>query len=66
MDEQILIRGQHRITAVEFCHGSSDKILVSSDDSKVRVFDKTQMIHKFKGMKNNIRILILHFLKNVC
>ena len=54
MDEQILIRGRNRITAVEFCPGSSEKILVSSEDSKVRIFDKTQMIHKFKGIKKNL------------
>ncbi|KAG7656892.1 WD40 repeat [Arabidopsis suecica] len=52
MDEQILIRGRNRITAVEFCPGSSEKILVSSEDSKVRIFDKTQMIHKFKAPSN--------------
>ncbi|KAG7599863.1 WD40 repeat [Arabidopsis suecica] len=49
MDEQILIRGRNRITTVEFCPGSSEKLMVSSDDSKVRIFDKTQIFHKFKA-----------------
>ncbi|XP_010500424.1 PREDICTED: uncharacterized WD repeat-containing protein C3H5.08c-like [Camelina sativa] len=49
MDEQILIRGRKRITAVEFCPGSSERVMVSSDDSKVRVFDKAQIFHKFKA-----------------
>ncbi|XP_010461743.1 PREDICTED: uncharacterized WD repeat-containing protein C3H5.08c-like [Camelina sativa] len=49
MDEQILIRGRNRITAVEFCPGSSERVMVSSDDSKVRVFDKAQIFHKFKA-----------------
>ncbi|EOA38913.1 hypothetical protein CARUB_v10011309mg [Capsella rubella] len=49
MDEQILIRGRNRITAVEFCPGSSERVMVSSEDSKVRVFDKTQIFHKFKA-----------------
>ncbi|CAE5959674.1 unnamed protein product [Arabidopsis arenosa] len=49
MDEQILIRGRNNITAVEFCPGSSEKLMVSSDDSKVRIFDKTQIFHKFKA-----------------
>lgn len=49
MDEQILIRGRNNITAVEFCPGSSEKLMVSSDESKVRIFDKTQIFHKFRG-----------------
>ncbi|KAL1209191.1 COMPASS-like H3K4 histone methylase component WDR5A [Cardamine amara subsp. amara] len=48
VDEQILIRGRNRITAVQFFPGSSEKVMVSSDDSKLRIFDKTQILHKFK------------------
>ncbi|CAN8321055.1 unnamed protein product, partial [Cochlearia groenlandica] len=49
MEEQILLRGRHRITCVEFCPRSSEKIMVSSDDSKLRIFDKSQIFHKFKA-----------------
>ncbi|CAH8254966.1 unnamed protein product [Arabidopsis lyrata] len=49
MDEQILSRGRNNITAVEFCPGSSEKLMVSTDESKVRIFNKTQIFHKFKA-----------------
>ncbi|KAF8105902.1 hypothetical protein N665_0152s0037 [Sinapis alba] len=48
-EEQIHIRGRNRITAVEFCPGSSEKVMVSSDDSKLRIFDRSQILHKFKA-----------------
>ncbi|CAA7048227.1 unnamed protein product [Microthlaspi erraticum] len=48
MEEQILIRGRNRITGVEFCPGSSEKVMVSSDDSKLRIIDRSRILHKFK------------------
>lgn len=48
-EEQIHIRGRNRITAVEFCPGSSEKVVVSSDDSKLRIFDRSKILQKFKG-----------------
>ncbi|ESQ30624.1 hypothetical protein EUTSA_v10011347mg [Eutrema salsugineum] len=49
MEDQMIIRGRNRITAVEFCPGSSDKLMVSSDDLKFRIFDKSQVLHKFRA-----------------
>ncbi|CAH2036189.1 unnamed protein product [Thlaspi arvense] len=49
MEDQIIIRGRNRITAVEFCPGSSEKLMVSSDNSKLRIFDRSQILHKFKA-----------------
>ncbi|KAL0696958.1 hypothetical protein Bca4012_064138 [Brassica carinata] len=48
-EEHIHIRGRNRITAVEFLPGSSEKVMVSSDDSKLRIFDRSQILHKFKA-----------------
>ncbi|CAF2081748.1 hypothetical protein HID58_020929 [Brassica napus] len=48
-EEQIHIKGRNRITAVEFCPGSSEKVMVSSDDSKLRIFDRSQILLKFKA-----------------
>ncbi|CAH8315201.1 unnamed protein product [Eruca vesicaria subsp. sativa] len=48
-EEQIHIRGRNRITALEFCPGSSERVMVSSDDSKIRIFDRSQLVHKFKA-----------------
>lgn len=52
-EEHIHIRGRNRITGLEFCPGSSEKVMVSSDDTKLRIFDRSQILHKFKGMFKN-------------
>ncbi|CAF2054422.1 BnaC06g02280D [Brassica napus] len=48
-EEQIHIRGRNRITAVEFCPGSSEKVVISSDHSKLRIFDRSKILQKFKA-----------------
>lgn len=48
-EEHIHIRGRNRITGLEFCPGSSEKVMVSSDDTKLRIFDRSQILHKFKA-----------------
>ncbi|XP_010549205.1 PREDICTED: WD repeat-containing protein 44 [Tarenaya hassleriana] len=58
MEEQIRVPGRkktsgNKITGVQFCPENSDKLLVSSDDSKLRMFHRTHILHKFKGPGNS-------------
>ncbi|PPS18328.1 hypothetical protein GOBAR_AA02248 [Gossypium barbadense] len=40
---------QKKITGFQFAPGSSSEVLVTSADSRIRVVDSSDLIHKFKG-----------------
>ncbi|WOL00035.1 WD repeat-containing protein 44-like [Canna indica] len=42
-----------KITGFQFAPGSSSKVLVTSADSRVRVIDGNELVHKFKGSFRN-------------
>ncbi|KAH6764299.1 Transducin/WD40 repeat-like superfamily protein [Perilla frutescens var. hirtella] len=43
---------QKKITGFQFAPGSSSEVLVTSADSRIRVIDGIDLVHKFKGFHN--------------
>ncbi|KAK6229489.1 hypothetical protein SCA6_018440 [Theobroma cacao] len=43
---------QKKITGFQFSPGSSSEVLITSADSRIRVVDGADLIHKFKGFRN--------------
>lgn len=43
---------QKKITGFQFAPGSTSEVLVTSADSRVRVIDGVDLVHKFKGFHN--------------
>uniref|UniRef100_A0ACD5V493 Uncharacterized protein n=1 Tax=Avena sativa TaxID=4498 RepID=A0ACD5V493_AVESA len=43
---------QKKITGFQFFPGSSSKVLITSADSRIRVVDGFELVHKFKGFRN--------------
>ncbi|KAE8680147.1 Protochlorophyllide oxidoreductase A [Hibiscus syriacus] len=41
-----------KITGFQFAPGSSSEVLITSADSRIRVVDGSDLIHKFKGFRN--------------
>lgn len=41
-----------KITGFQFATGSSTEVLVTSADSRIRVIDGVDLVHKFKGFRN--------------
>ncbi|XP_027340126.1 WD repeat-containing protein 44-like isoform X1 [Abrus precatorius] len=41
-----------KITGFQFAPGSSSEVLISSADSRIRVVDGVDLVHKFKGFRN--------------
>lgn len=41
-----------KITGFQFAPGSSSEVLITSADSRVRVLDGIDLVHKFKGFRN--------------
>ncbi|KAJ6806063.1 WD repeat-containing protein 44-like [Iris pallida] len=41
-----------KITGFQFAPGSSSEVLITSADSRIRVVDGTELVHKFKGFRN--------------
>ncbi|RZC80684.1 hypothetical protein C5167_043255 [Papaver somniferum] len=41
-----------KITGFEFAPGSSSEVLITSADSRIRVVDGVDLVHKFKGFRN--------------
>ncbi|CAL1362023.1 unnamed protein product [Linum trigynum] len=41
-----------KITGFQFVPGSSSEVLVTSADSRIRVIDHIDLVHKFKGFRN--------------
>ncbi|KAK7405217.1 hypothetical protein VNO78_06416 [Psophocarpus tetragonolobus] len=46
-------RSNHRkITGFQFVPGSSSEVLITSSDSRIRLVDGIDLVHKFKGFRN--------------
>lgn len=43
---------QKKITGFQFVPGSSSEVLITSADSRIRIVDGINLIHKFKGFRN--------------
>ncbi|XP_073302349.1 2-deoxy-glucose resistant protein 2-like [Primulina huaijiensis] len=43
---------QKKITGFQFSPGSTSEVLVTSADSRIRVVDGVDLVHKFKGFRN--------------
>ncbi|CAH9108021.1 unnamed protein product [Cuscuta epithymum] len=43
---------QKKITGFQFVPGSTTEVLVTSSDSRIRVIDGVDLVHKFKGFRN--------------
>ncbi|CAL9163716.1 uncharacterized protein LOC103979842 [Musa acuminata AAA Group] len=43
---------QKKITGFQFAPGSPSKVLITSADSRIRVIDGDELVHKFKGFRN--------------
>ncbi|KAI4322913.1 hypothetical protein L6164_022563 [Bauhinia variegata] len=41
-----------KITGFQFAPGSSSEVLITSADSRIRVVDGVDLVHKFKGLRN--------------
>lgn len=41
-----------KITGFQFAPGSSSEVLITSADSRIRVVDSIDLVHKFKGFRN--------------
>ncbi|KAL5571443.1 hypothetical protein UlMin_021040 [Ulmus minor] len=41
-----------KITGFQFAPGSSSEVLITSSDSRIRVVDGSELVHKFKGFRN--------------
>ncbi|KAA8523869.1 hypothetical protein F0562_010292 [Nyssa sinensis] len=41
-----------KITGFQFAPGSSSEVLITSADSRIRVIDDVDLVHKFKGFRN--------------
>ncbi|KAL1325499.1 hypothetical protein HN51_035564 [Arachis hypogaea] len=42
-----------KITGFQFAPGSSSEVLITSSDSRIRVVDGVDLVHKFKGFRNS-------------
>ncbi|XP_042455214.1 WD repeat-containing protein 44-like [Zingiber officinale] len=54
LDRQLYVWGKSKspgkqITGLQFCPGDSDRIMITSLDSKVRIFDGSKIVQKFGG-----------------
>ncbi|XP_074359137.1 uncharacterized protein LOC141698348 [Apium graveolens] len=46
-------KGRHKkITGFQFAPGSTSEVLITSADSRIRVVDGVDLVHKFKGFRN--------------
>ncbi|CAL1379946.1 unnamed protein product [Linum trigynum] len=55
LEAEIHIQGRkrtssNRITGIQFSQEKVPKVMITSEDSKVRIFDGFDLIHKFKGL----------------
>ncbi|XP_050206866.1 uncharacterized protein LOC126656360 [Mercurialis annua] len=55
LEAEIHVRGRkktagNRITGIQFSQDKSQRVLISSEDSKLRIFDGADIVHKYKGL----------------
>ncbi|KAH7671299.1 WD40-repeat-containing domain-containing protein [Dioscorea alata] len=58
LDTRLCVDGRRqstgkRITCLQFSPCDSKKVMVSSADAKIRIFDGVEVIHKFKGLRKS-------------
>ncbi|XP_010245259.1 PREDICTED: transcription initiation factor TFIID subunit 5-like [Nelumbo nucifera] len=57
-DAQICIQGRkksscNRITGIQFSRDGSQRVMITSSDSRVRIFDGVEVIHKYRGLRKS-------------
>ncbi|XP_044473703.1 uncharacterized protein LOC123202049 isoform X2 [Mangifera indica] len=55
---------QKKVTGFQFAPGSSSEVLITSADSRVRVVDGVDLVHKFKGFRNTNSQICASFTAN--
>lgn len=55
LDAQIRIQGRkktsaNKITGIQFSQERSQRVMITSEDSKLRIFDGIDIVHKFRGL----------------
>ncbi|XVF17042.1 hypothetical protein REPUB_Repub10bG0082700 [Reevesia pubescens] len=55
LEAEIHIHGRkktsgNKITSIQFLEDESHKVMITSEDSKLRIFDRVDTVHKFKGL----------------
>ncbi|OVA08951.1 WD40 repeat [Macleaya cordata] len=45
-------KSQKKITGFQFAPGNPSEVLITSADSRIRIFDGSDVIHKFRGFRN--------------
>ncbi|CAA7396861.1 unnamed protein product [Spirodela intermedia] len=58
LDQEVKIRGRKKpagksITGFQFCPHDSEKIMISSADGKVRIYDGVEVINKYRGPRRS-------------
>ncbi|KAF8405860.1 hypothetical protein HHK36_007938 [Tetracentron sinense] len=58
MDAQICIPRRKktsgiRITGIQFAQEESQRVMITSEDSKLRIFDGVDLIHKYRGLRKS-------------
>ncbi|ERM95239.1 uncharacterized protein LOC18423123 [Amborella trichopoda] len=53
-----------KITGFQFAPGNSSEVLITSADSRIRVFDGVDLVHKFKGFRNTSSQISASFTAN--
>ncbi|XP_061344857.1 uncharacterized protein LOC133290724 isoform X2 [Gastrolobium bilobum] len=61
LEAQIDVHGKkkasgNKITGIQFCQKNSQRIMVTSEDSKIRIFDGIELVQKYRG---TIHLLLL-------
>ncbi|KAL2528252.1 Transducin/WD40 repeat-like superfamily protein [Forsythia ovata] len=55
LNTEINIKGRKRssgnkITGIQFLKNDSERVMITSEDSKIRIFDGCQVVHKYRGL----------------
>ncbi|KAL8205499.1 hypothetical protein R6Q57_009050 [Mikania cordata] len=53
-----------KITGFQFAPGSTSEVLITSADSRIRVVDDDELVHKFKGFRNTNRQISAYVASN--
>ncbi|OMO98311.1 hypothetical protein COLO4_14002 [Corchorus olitorius] len=58
LEAEIHIHGRkknsgNKITSIQFSKDESHKVMITSEDSKLRIFDGVDIVHKFKGLSKS-------------
>ncbi|KAK1371512.1 WD-repeat protein 5 [Heracleum sosnowskyi] len=58
LDAEFQVQGKkrcsgNRITGIQFTEEDSQKVMITSEDSKIRIFDGLDIIHKYRGLSKS-------------